>query len=118
MISSISEFELRYGLEQASKFKSRSKSMVETMLSEMSIFNLGSAEAAKATEVRNSLRIQGKPIGPYDVLIAATALVFGLILVRQLSELKNYLDTARTDSPLWPMPGHGWFQTVPWEPVD
>ena len=36
----------------------------------------------------------------------------------QLLALKKYLDTARTVSPLWPMPEHGWFQTTPWEPVD
>ncbi len=81
MISSISEFELRYGLAQASKLKSRSKSIVEAILSEISILNFGSKEATRAAEIRNTLRIQGKPIGPYDVLIAATALAFDLKLV-------------------------------------
>ena len=37
---------------------------------------------------------------------------------QQLQALTNYLDTARTESPLWPMPEHGWFQRTPWEPVD
>lgn len=80
-ISAISEFELRYGIEQTSKLKSKSKSIVEAILSEINILNFGSKEAAKAAEIRNRLRAQGTPIGPYDFLIAATALVNDLILV-------------------------------------
>ncbi len=32
--------------------------------------------------------------------------------------LKHYLDSVRTESPLWPMPENGWFQRTPWEPED
>lgn len=80
-ISTISEFELRYGMEQASKLKSKSRSIVEAILSEVNILNFGSKEAVKAAEIRNRLRALGTPIGPYDFLIAATALANDLILV-------------------------------------
>lgn len=80
-ISTITEFELRYGMEQASKLKSKSKSIVESILSEINILNFGSKEATKAAEIRNYLRISGRPIGPYDFLIAATAQANDLILV-------------------------------------
>lgn len=80
-ISTITEFELRYGMEQATKPKSKSKSIVEAILSEINIVDFGSREAAKAAEIRNHLRALGTPIGPYDFLIAATALANDLILV-------------------------------------
>ena len=72
-ISTITEFELRYGLEQSAKRKSKSQSIVEAILSEINILSFESKEAAKAAEIRNHLRALGTPIGPYDYLIAATA---------------------------------------------
>lgn len=39
------------------------------------------ADARKAGEIRAALRARGKPIGPYDVLIAGQALERGLVLV-------------------------------------
>ena len=80
-ISTITEFELRYGTEQASKLKSKSKNIVESLLSEITILDFGSKEAIVATKIRNNLRALGTPIGPYDFLIAATALTHDLILV-------------------------------------
>ncbi len=80
-ISTISEFELRYGMEQAVKLKSKSKSIVEAILSEINILDFGSKEAEKAAAIRNQLRAPGTPIGPYDFLIVATALANDLILV-------------------------------------
>ncbi len=80
-ISSITEFELRYGMEQTSKLKNKSKGIVEAILSEINTLNFESKEAVKAAEIRNNLRALGTPIGPYDFLIAATALANDLILV-------------------------------------
>ena len=80
-ISTITEFELRYGLEQSTKRTSKSQSIVEAILSEVNILSFESKEAAKAAEIRNHLRALGTPIGPYDFLIAATALANDLILV-------------------------------------
>ena len=80
-ISSVTEFELRYGLEQSAHLKSKSKRVVEAILSEIVILGFESKEAIKAAEIRNHLRTLGKPIGPYDFLIAATALTNDLILV-------------------------------------
>ncbi|WP_339811349.1 PIN domain-containing protein [uncultured Imperialibacter sp.] len=80
-ISAITEFELMYGLAQTSKLKSKSKSIVEAMLSEINILDFASKEAATAAEIRNHLRALGTPIGPYDFLIAATALANDLVLV-------------------------------------
>ena len=81
IISTITELELRYGMEQASKLKSKSKSIFEAILLEINTLNFGSKEATKAAEIRNHLRALETPIGPYDFLIAATALANDLILV-------------------------------------
>ena len=43
----------------------------------------GSAEAQRAAYLRSRLSRLGKPIGPYDLLIAATALENQLTLVTQ-----------------------------------
>jgi tRNA(fMet)-specific endonuclease VapC len=92
VISSITEFELRYGLEQSS-LKSKSRRIVEAMLSEITILHFESKEAVKAAEIRNHLRLLGTPIGPYDFLIAATALANDLILVtsneKEFKRIKN-----------------------------
>ncbi len=80
-ISSITEFELRYGLEKASNLKNRSRIIVEEILAEINTLNFNSNEAIVAAKVRNRLRQKGTPIGPYDVLISATALVNNLVLV-------------------------------------
>jgi len=80
-ISSITEFELRYGLEKAANLKNRSRIIVEEILAEINTLNFTSNEAIVAAKVRNRLRQKGTPIGPYDVLISATALVNNLVLV-------------------------------------
>jgi len=80
-ISSVTEFELRYGIEQSAGHKSKSKHIVEAFLAEITILHFGSKEAIKAAEIRNHLRALGTPIGPYDFLIAATAMANELILV-------------------------------------
>lgn len=80
-LSTITEFELRYAMEQTSKLKSKSKSIVEAILSEINILNFESKDAKKAAEIRNQLRTLGTTIGPYDFLIAATALANNMMLV-------------------------------------
>ena len=78
-ISVITEFELRYGIEQATKNKS--KRIVQSLLSEVCIIPVTAVEALKAATIRNELRVNGTPIGAYDLLIAATALANDLITV-------------------------------------
>ncbi|HBH07077.1 MAG TPA: VapC toxin family PIN domain ribonuclease [Flavobacteriales bacterium] len=80
-ISTITEFELRYGLAKTPNLKTKSKRAVESLLQEVNLQNFESKEAKKAAEIRNKMKLLGTPIGPYDVLIAATALANDLILV-------------------------------------
>ena len=47
----------------------------------MTTVPFGRPEAAAAARVRADLEAEGRPIGPYDVLIAGTALAQGAVLV-------------------------------------
>ncbi|QSE96683.1 PIN domain-containing protein [Fulvivirga lutea] len=78
-ISSITEFELRYGMEQSTNTKS--KKILNALLSEITILDFSSKEAEIAAQIRNQLRVLGTPIGPYDMLIAATSISNKLVLV-------------------------------------
>jgi tRNA(fMet)-specific endonuclease VapC len=54
------------------------------------ILPFGEAEARAAARIRADLETVGKPIGPHDVLIAATALAHGATLVtRNLRESRR-----------------------------
>ncbi|MEX0268568.1 PIN domain-containing protein [Leptolyngbyaceae cyanobacterium UHCC 1019] len=45
------------------------------------MLSFGTAEAEQAAQIRALLKTQGQPIGAYDVLIAATALQYHLLMV-------------------------------------
>ncbi len=80
-ISTITELELRFGLAQSPNLMSRSKAVIQAFLSEVSILAFRSAESQIAANLRYELKIKGTPIGAYDILIAATALTYDLVLV-------------------------------------
>jgi tRNA(fMet)-specific endonuclease VapC len=84
-ISSVTVFEVRYGLELAPA-ESKSRRLVESFLSIVGIVDFDAECAAAAGALRAKLKRKGEMIGPYDLLIAGTALAKGLILVTQNGE--------------------------------
>ena len=78
-ISVMTEHELRYGI--ACNPNLRLRPVLERMLAMLQKVMVDSDIAANAALVRADLRRQGQPIGPYDLLIAATALTHGLTVV-------------------------------------
>ncbi|MGB4116896.1 MAG: type II toxin-antitoxin system VapC family toxin [Polaromonas sp.] len=78
-ISVLTEHELLYGIAYNPQFKLRG--VLERLLAMLPKLPLDSAIVAKAALVRADLRRRGLPIGPYDLLIAATALEHGLTMV-------------------------------------
>ena len=54
---------------------------LEALLTQLNILDFTTQDAVHAGEIRESLRREGKPIGPYDMLIAAQALTRGLVMV-------------------------------------
>lgn len=78
-ISVLTEHELLYGIACNPQFKLRP--VLERLLAILPKLPLDSATVAKAALARADLRRRGLPIGPYDLLIAATALEHRLTMV-------------------------------------
>jgi tRNA(fMet)-specific endonuclease VapC len=92
-ISTITVMELDYGLALQSARARRIGPVVDSMLESVHVLPFGRADARAAAHVRAALRRHGRPIGPYDVLLAGCALSRGLTLVTA-----NVREMARVES--------------------
>jgi tRNA(fMet)-specific endonuclease VapC len=79
-IPTIVLFELEVGIAKSSSPKKR-RLQLQNLMATTNILPLGQEEVDFAAAVRVELENRGKPIGPYDVLIAGTALANKGILV-------------------------------------
>lgn len=79
-ISSISVFELEYGVEK-SQIKDRAAKALAKFLLPLNIVEFDKWAASKAATIRVKLEKAGTPLGAYDLLIAAVALSRQLYLV-------------------------------------
>ncbi|MEQ6166919.1 type II toxin-antitoxin system VapC family toxin [Ekhidna sp. MALMAid0563] len=80
-ISSITAYELHYGLVKNTNLKKGIKEAVLGFIKDVEILPFRTDESIIAAKIRANLENDGKPIGPYDVLIASTALENKLTLV-------------------------------------
>lgn len=82
-------FELQVGIAKSLN-PSKRQGQLETLVSSISVLPFGQPEAHAASEIRADLESQGTPIGPFDTLIAGTALAYGATLVtRNIKEFKR-----------------------------
>jgi len=80
-VSTIVAFELWYGASKSER-QSRNKLRIDSFfLAGVRILPFDERDAQEAGALRNELRAIGKPIGPYDLLIAAQARARKLVLV-------------------------------------
>lgn len=79
-VCSIVKAELFYGAMK-SQWPERNLHKQRTFLSQFQSLPFGDSEALVFGQIRARLQRLGKPIGPYDLQIAATALAHGLTLV-------------------------------------
>ncbi len=79
-ISSITVFELEYGAEK-SNWSNKTREKLAMFLAPFNILPFTSEDASTAGKIRGYLEKQGKPIGPYDVQIAAQGLQRNLTVV-------------------------------------
>ena len=79
-ISTITLFELQYGIEK-SQYRERSKDALAKFLLPLNLINLDRSSAVEAAIIRAQLEKKGMPIGPYDLLIAGLARSLDMILV-------------------------------------
>lgn len=80
VLSSVVVTELIAGVLR-SRNPSGNRSNLNAFLGEFASLPFDDAAAEVAAEIRNHLETMGTPIGPYDLLIASTARLHGLILV-------------------------------------
>ncbi len=80
LVSTITLYELAYGIER-SRARARLEAAYSVLLPLLTALPVDEGVALRAAEVRAALESSGRPAGPIDPLIAATALVHGLTLV-------------------------------------
>jgi len=79
-VPSISVFEIETGIAK-SNHPERLRHDLDDFLAMITVFPFGMPEAQSAARIRAKLEAAGKPIGPYDILVAATARANALTLV-------------------------------------
>ncbi len=80
VISSITLFELQYGVEK-SQYRQASEDALVKFLSALDLIDFDRASAIEAANIRAQLERKGMPIGSYDLLIAGLARSRGMTLV-------------------------------------
>lgn len=73
-------YELELGIAKSGSPEKRMQQL-NALMSVITVIPFSAEEARTAARVRATLELQGTPIGPYDVLIAATAMTHRGILV-------------------------------------
>ena len=79
-ISSVTLMELIYGAEKSTQ-RDRNLQDVESFAARLEVLPYDSAAAAHTGQIRAELAQAGKPVGPYDAMIAGHARSRGLIVV-------------------------------------
>jgi tRNA(fMet)-specific endonuclease VapC len=69
-------YELEVGIAKSTSPEKRRRQLTE-LLAAVTVLPFGATEAQQAARIRAELERAGEPIGPYDILIAATALAHG-----------------------------------------
>ncbi len=80
-VSVITVMELCYGLLNNPQRAKKIEPAITSLVDSVSILKFSEEDAEQAAQIRSILKKQGQPIGAYDILIAATALHHGLIMV-------------------------------------
>lgn len=79
-VPSVTVFEIETGIAR-SRQPERLRQDLDDLLTMVAVLPFGRPEARSAATIRAGLESAGIPIGPYDTLIAATALANALVLV-------------------------------------
>jgi len=80
-VSTVTVMEIEYGLALQTARARRLRPLLDALIGSIAVLPFTSADAGAAASARAGLRRGGRPIGPYDVLIAGCALARGLVLV-------------------------------------
>lgn len=96
-VSTITVGELIFGAERSEK-PEQNLADIEGLIARLEVLNFDSDAATHFGQIRAELYSEGKPIGPYDMMIAGHARSKGLILItNNLKEFKR-VDGLRIDN--------------------
>lgn len=79
-LPAIALYELEYGASRSEAPRGL-RERLDVLLGALQVLSFGAGEARAAARIRVDLEKAGKPIGPMDLLIAATAVEQGAVLV-------------------------------------
>lgn len=79
-ISTVTWSELVFGVERSAQ-PERNQADIDNMAARLDVLSFDEKAANHFAQIRAELYAQGKPIGPYDMMIAGHARAEGLILV-------------------------------------
>ena len=96
-ISTITLFELEYGVEK-SQYRQRSQDALAKFLLPLNLLDLDRSAAADAAAIRAELERKGLPIGPYDLLIAGLARSQNMTLVTNNTKELERIDGLRLEN--------------------
>ncbi len=79
-VSAISIFELRFGVAKSARSTANGEAL-DAFLQSLGVLSFDEEDARIAGNIRAELERAGRPIGPYDYLIAAQAIRHELVLI-------------------------------------
>ena len=80
-ISALVLFELWYGVARSARRRENAERLRVFLSGSIAVLPFEEEDASVAGDLRAALEAEGRPIGPYDLLIAAQALRTGSVLV-------------------------------------
>ncbi len=80
-ISTVTAMEIEYGLLLSPPRARKIEPMIRALLNDVEVFSYEPPDASATAAVRAALVKRGATIGPYDLMIAGTALRRGLVMV-------------------------------------
>lgn len=90
-------YELEYGIARSTSPRKRAKQL-EELCALVNVLDFGSEAAKTSATIRASLEKKGTPVGPYDVMIAGTALSKqGVLVTNNTKEFRRIPGLKITD---------------------
>lgn len=87
-ISTITVMEIEFGLQLHAEREKKTRPLWDNLLKWIQVVPFSPACVISAATLRSHLKTEGLPVGPYDILIAGTALASQMVIVT--SNLKEF----------------------------
>ena len=89
-ISTITVMEIEYGLELNAAIRPRIQPLWSSFKEQVEILQFSETDAIYAAQIRSLLKKEGRPIGPYDILLAGMSKNRSLVFVTDnMSEFRR-----------------------------